>query len=634
MTSLLLLAALAVLPSDRMAMADRLFNRGDYARARTEYAALKGEATLAADELLYRLGECDRMLGKGVDARQHFGELLEKYPTSKHADNARLMRAMAGTEAEQKVELRALDSDRVAGPIRATALYRLGTLLQDADCLARAVKADPKGRYAAFANFHRAAILSKSTDPKVRREAVSTLLTIAFGKDSTLAEEALYLASVQSYGDRRYGEAATLFHRYMKGYPQGKHAVEARKMAAWSDYLAGKYADVLAVCGEGSTDDLAYLRAAATQASGESEAAVRLFRKYLEDYPEGKYRDSAELPLARLGFAVAEKEGNDAGLLENAQRAYRLSKSASDGLRLAWAYEKAGKGAEAAAQYAAVAKASPKTAEGAEALYRMALIDLRAEKWSPAELSLAEALASGQLGRRKASALYWRGVAALRLDHEAEAAGFLNEALSAGLSLDEAREARLILADFALKEGKTDEAKAAYAKLVAEGACDRMSAAKTLQVGKLLDGEAAKACARALVKSASPEWRQAGFALLGAQEEKAQSYAAAIDAYRQAAREKATVEDLALAVLRLGVLESRAGEWDAAEATLKRAVELNAADARARAEAYLALATNCVGKKDFKGARGYATVVTSLFDDKAICGEAEKILAAYPEEAK
>ena len=34
--------AIAVLPTDRLAMADRLFNRGRYADAETEYRALVG----------------------------------------------------------------------------------------------------------------------------------------------------------------------------------------------------------------------------------------------------------------------------------------------------------------------------------------------------------------------------------------------------------------------------------------------------------------------------------------------------------------------------------------------------------------------------------------------------------------
>ena len=121
--SALILAAIAVLPADRLAMADRLFNRGEYAAAKEEYAALRGEKSVPADELLYRLAECDRALGKSADARREYGELIEKYPTSERADRSRLMRALAGTPEERTSELKVLDSDRVASDIRAAPLY-------------------------------------------------------------------------------------------------------------------------------------------------------------------------------------------------------------------------------------------------------------------------------------------------------------------------------------------------------------------------------------------------------------------------------------------------------------------------------------------------------------------------------
>ena len=92
--SAFLLAAIAVIPADRLAMADRLFNRGEYAAARVEYAALSGEKSIPADEVIYRLAECDRALGKSAEARRGYGELLEKFPTSPRADRSRLMRAL------------------------------------------------------------------------------------------------------------------------------------------------------------------------------------------------------------------------------------------------------------------------------------------------------------------------------------------------------------------------------------------------------------------------------------------------------------------------------------------------------------------------------------------------------------
>ena len=631
----ILLAAVAVLPADRLAMADRLFNRGDYTAARAEYAALSGESSLARDEVLYRLAECDRALGRKADARREYGELLEKHPMSKRADRARLMRALSGSEQERIAELSVLDSDRVPNDIRAAALYYLGSAANDPDVLARSVRLDPKGKYASYAEFHRASILVKSSEPDVRRKAVELLLGVAFGKESQFSEEALYLAAVQSYNEKKYGEAASIFARYMRRYPSGKHAANVRTMTAWSNYLNGKFADAAALCGDGATDDFAYLRGACAYATGDSATAQRLLREYLERFPQGKYRANAELPLARMGFDSASSGGDGSAVIENAKRAYALSGLPGDSLRLAWAYESCGKAAEAEAQYAETAQKFPGTDDAAEALYRKAMADARAKKWSACELSLAEALSSGKNPRRKAQALYWRGVAALQLGHAEEGAEFLREALSLGLALDEQREARLLLADVALAGGKAEVARSEYAKLVREGACERMAASKIYAVGELLDGDEAKTCAETLIaKADSAEWKQAGSALLGSVAEKSGNFTLAVDSYRKAMEEKACVTDLARASLALGKLEAKAGEHERADKALRRAVELNAASPRARAEAYVALAQNAAASGDAESARRYATVVTSLFADAELCAEAEKILAANPEAGK
>lgn len=632
MTLGLLLAALSVLPADRLAMADRLFNRGDYAAADVEYRALVGEASIAADELAYRLAECARATGRADDAARHYAALVAKSPDSKYAGAARLQLALGATGDERLRRLAALDTDRIAPSVRAAALYHLGVARNDAEILRRCVAAEPKGRYAAYADLRRGSLLTHADDPATRRKGVEILLGIAFG-GSALADDALFLAASISYRERKYGEAGSLFRRYRKMFPKGAHAAEARTLSVWCDYTEGRYADAAAACGEGKTDDLAYVKACcAAQAEG-GETARALFRKYLDDYPEGRYRADAGLQLARLEFTAAVSADDTAKAVEAARRAAAAG-TAADALRLAWIYEKGGRRAEADAEYARIAKEHPKTDEAAQALYARAMAAARASDWAKAELLLAEALATGRLAAQRAGALYWRGVAAMRLGHAAEATGFLAEALKLGLGLDESREARLMIAEDDLKNGRAEAARAAYAQLVREGACTRMSAARIHAVGELLGGEEAATCAKALVAEKAPEWRQAGWTMLGRHEESRQSFTAAIDAYRKALAEPVKTESAAAAALALGKLECRAGEHAAAEETLKAAVTLNAGHPTARGEAYLALAQNALAKGDVRGARGYATVVTTLFSDPALVAAAEQVLKESPETKK
>ena len=630
MTAALLLAAVAVLPADRMAMADRLFNRGRYEDAAAEYRSLVGEKGVAEDELLFRLAECDRVAGRSEAARDGYKAIFGRFPDSRYASRARFMFAMGMQGNERRRLLLELDSDRVAADIRAAALYYLGSETSDLETLGRCVKLEPKGKYAPYASLKIGTKLTASNDPADRRKGVETLLGIAFGA-GPMAEEALYLAALQCYRDKKYGEAGSLFRRYRKMHSAGEHAAEARSMSVWCDFLQGRYADAAAACGDGETDDLAYVKAASAYALGENERALALFRKYLEDFPQGRYRADAELPIARIEFDAARKSQDVSRTVESAKRSFGLSKMASDQLRLAWAYEKAGKADAATAEYEEIAKNFQGSEEAAEALYRRAMIAASAGNWSGAELALAEALASGKLGKRQGEAFYWRGVAAMKLGHEAAGAGFLGQALKAGLGLDEAREAKLMLADHDYKSGRRDEARAAYAALVRDGACARMSASRIFAVGRFLGGAEGEICAKELVKGDAPEWRQTGWALLGECEEAREAYAAAISSYRKALAENARTEILATTTLRLGKLEFRAGEFDKAEETLKKSIGLNASDARARAEAYVALAKNAEGKGDAKSAVAYATAVVSLFDDKEMCAEANSILAAHPE---
>ncbi|MBR2713712.1 MAG: tetratricopeptide repeat protein [Kiritimatiellae bacterium] len=629
----LLALAITVLPSDRMAMADRLFNRGQHKEAEAEYRALVGAEGIAADEILFRLAECDRASGRSEAALKGYVELFTKYPDSSRAARARFLNAMGRSGLERRKLLAELDSDRVDLETRTAALYHLGSETSNPDLLAKCVKLAPKGTYAPYANLKYGTLLNESSDPAQRRKGLEVLLGVAFGTGD-LADEALYLAAIQCYREKKYGEAGSLFLRYRRRFPKGGHFEETRSMSAWCDFLQGRYADAAATCGAGGADDLDYIKAACAYSTGESETALRLFRKYLEDYPQGAYRANAELPIARIEFDAAQKTNDVSKTIETAKRGFALSKLAADQLRLAWAYEKAGKPADAAAEYAAIAKSFPGGEEAAEAMYRKAMIDARAGNWSAAELALAEAMASGKLGRRTAEATYWRGVAAMKLGHEVEGSGFLENAVAAGLGLDESREARLMVADFDYRSGRIDQAKTSYRKLVQEGACERMSAARILSVGKLLGGAEAETCAKALTKGDSAEWRQAGWALLGDCEAKREAYAAAIESYRKCLAENAKTESAAAAALALGKLESRAGEFDRADATLKTAVSLNTTDARARAEAYLALARNAGAKGDWKSAVAYATVVTSLFDDAEFCAEAKKIVEEHPEAAQ
>ena len=583
-------AALALAPADRLRMADRMFAKGLHAEAAREYAALRGEKTVSADDVAFRIAECDRLLGREKEALAAYESLLRK-------DLSKSMRAVA--------------------------LYRVACARNDAAMFLACEKADPAGRYADFARLKRALLLAKGERAEERREATGLFLELASSPKKSVAEEALYAAATLAYGDKRWNEAAILFGRLMKSYPDTPRADVSRVPRAWSAFLASRYTDCLIACGDDRSDDLSYLRGAALMALDRRDEGLEELAKYLEGHPQGRYRAAAEAPVQRARFDAAVKRGDWAAAVQAARLAAQASGSPSDALRLAWAHERAGAADEARAEYRRIAEKWPDDPAAGEALFANALADLRAGNWSAGDLALEEALKRFPRLPHRNEALYWRGVAAMRLGHEAEGVARLEEALKMGLTLDQTREANLLMADADARAGRDKAAAKRYASLLTAGAADRMAAAHLAAVVKLLSSAdewtAALAGARALAaRSGDPAFVQIAAAREGQALEGLARFDDAILAYRRAFAVKADTEEGAAAAVALGRLEYRKGDYNAAEKTLEDAISRNAGPEglKARAKAYRILADVCRAKGEALKAKGYETVLKELFNDE------------------
>ena len=572
-------------------MADKMFAKGLYAEAAREYAALKGEKTVSADDVAFRLAECDRLLGREKEALAAYDRLLLR-------DIPKAMRAVA--------------------------LYRVACDRNDIALFQECERTDPQGRYAVFARLKRALLLAKSRRPEARREATGLFLELAVSPEKSVAEEALYAAATLAYGDKRWNEAAILFGRLAKAYPGTPRAAAARVPRAWSAFLSGRHTDCLIACGEETgDDDLSYLRGAALMALDRREQGLAELANYLERHPQGRYRAAAETPVQRARFDAAVKRGDTAAAVQAAQLAAAASDAPADALRLAWAHERAGAADAARAAYRRVAERWPDDPAAGEALYANALADLRAGNWSAGDLALEEALKRFPKLPHRGEALYWRGVAAIRLGHEAEGVQRLDEALTLGLTLDQTREANLLIADADARAGRTAAAAKRYATLLAAGAADRLTAVHLAAVVRLLadhaEWEAAYAGARALAaRSGDPAFVQIAAAREGQAFEGLSRSDEALAAYRRAFAVTAETAEGAAAAVALGQLEYRKGDYDAAEKTLEDAIARNAGPEglKARAKAYRLLADVCRAKGEALKAKGYETVLKELFNDE------------------
>ena len=166
----------AVLPQDRLAFALQLSGRGLHADALNEYLALKGNKQVSQDEVLFRLGETYKILGRTAEAEKSFSELLSSTPQSQYADAARLSRALLTQGERRLADLRALDRNEVSPKIRSTVLYYLGESAEAAkdtktamDYYSKVVKIGGTNRVANLALFRQSSIWSKSKNPVDRK---------------------------------------------------------------------------------------------------------------------------------------------------------------------------------------------------------------------------------------------------------------------------------------------------------------------------------------------------------------------------------------------------------------------------------------------------------------------------------
>lgn len=583
-------STLALAPADRLQMADKMFAKGLYADAIAEYTALKGEKSISSDDLSFRMAECNRIMGREKEALAAYDSLLTR---------------------------------DIPKSMRAVVLYRLACAKNDVSLFLECEQTDPSGRYAAFARLKRAILLAKSEKIPERREATGIFLELSMSSEKSIAEEALYAAATIAYGDKRWNEAAILFSRLRKNYPESARAKAAVVPFAWSAFLAGRYTECVSACDDSRQDDLFYLRAASLMALDRKEQGLAELERYLEAHPRGRYRASAETPVQRARFDAAVKKGDMTAAVQAAKLASASSGTASDALRLAWAHEKAGATEKASAEYRRITSKWPDDPATGEALFANALIELRAGNWNAGDLALDEALRRFPKLSRRNEALYWRGVAAMRLGHDKEGVARLEEALKAGLSLDQTREANLLIADVDARSGKTEEAAKRYSKLISSGAADRMAAAHLASVVKLLserfDWDAVLVGARALsARSQDPVFVQIATAREGQALEGLSRFDDAIESYRKALSVKAETEEGAAASLALGQLEYRKGEFDAAEKTLADSIARNSGPEgmKARAAAYRILADVARAKGDSLKAKGYETVLKELFGEE------------------
>ncbi len=465
---LVLLAAVAVLPAaaqlasalpaDRLALANQLAKRGLHAEALREYEAIRNEKSVPRDEVLFRLGESYRNVGRSADALACYAALVANHPQSRYVDYARLNRALLKDGTARLEELKLLDHVGAPELIRATALYYLGeAAAQNKDLKAavswydKSASVSPSNEVARLSRLRSAAILAASDDSKDRRRAQATYLDLAASPDPQLAEEALYFSGMLSYREGRYAEAAQLFRRLAARFPNGARTRESTLFAAWANQLSGRYTEALGLAAplrDAGNEDAAYLVAAALRGLERRVDALQAYDRALAAYPNGRHADSEWFErlslLAATGAharvleelakrpdppprtaARAWNYGCEAAIAAtNFPRAIEFArlvaarddvKLAQNALhRLAWLYERTADWPSAAQTYRKLAQQWPDAPVAAQALYFAGAAEVSAGRPDQARADWTELLVRHPDSPYAGEALYARATVELR----------------------------------------------------------------------------------------------------------------------------------------------------------------------------------------------------------------------------
>ena len=448
----------SALPADRLALANRLAKMGLHADALKEYEAIRNEKSVPRDEVLFRLGEAYKNVGRKNDALACYATLVTNHPQSRFVDNARLNRAMLREGAARLAELRELDHVGAPEQVRQMALYWLGEAAQEMKDRKGAVgwfekcaSIAPTNRVAHLSRLRSASILKDSADAADRRRAQSIYLDLAAGPNAAFAEEALYHSGLLSYKETRYAEAARLFRRLTDRFPQSKFAQEVALYAAWANYLSGRFTEALALAvplRDAGDEDAAYLVASSLRYLERRADALDAYAAALKAFPNGRHADIEWFERLAVLAAGGENQvvldelarrpdppaktaarawsyGCEAAIaVTNYPRAIEFArlvalredeKLAQSALhRLAWLYEKTRDWPRAAQAYRALVKKWPTASVAAQALYLAGAAEASAGRPDQARADWTTLLSCYPESPYAAEALYARAMDEVR----------------------------------------------------------------------------------------------------------------------------------------------------------------------------------------------------------------------------
>lgn len=353
--------------------AESLYELGRHDDAREHYGRVKeGEFQDAA---LRGLGFVAAARGDHAEAAREFGRLLERFPQSRYAGEARLHRGIhllkSGDGEAARTALReAAEGGAEGGFWLGRAQLEAGDAKGALEAFDRALRANPSEELAGRIHVARgdalfalgredeaaAAYQKAGSDYALHSAAVAKLnagepaeaLRLARAiaeREGPYRVDAALVVGEALFQQEEYGPAEAAFAVVARD-GETEERSRARARVGWCRYLAGDhaaaseaFADVVADFPRSKeAEEASFMSARAAEAAEDPERARRGYRRYLERFPEGANRVEATFRLARFeGGKDAERrylavirDGGEAALATSAH--YELAElQAADG---------------------------------------------------------------------------------------------------------------------------------------------------------------------------------------------------------------------------------------------------------------------------------------------------------------
>lgn len=426
-------------PGEQMQFADGLYTRGLYDLAIKEYVQIVSTAPTFEhmDQVLYRIGECYRMLKQAAPADLFYKRTIREYAQSPYAAKAEYRRAELFVANNQYADaaglFAALIERKPPEDVLAGAWYNLGFCRARLDQGAEAEKAYrevlakfPTAPYASLAalelaerrraagagaeelrGFYEAA-LKHPASPEVGAEAALRLADLAFRA-----------------GD--YAASSLAYERLLRAYAASPQAAASRLQAMWSYYHTGRFADGLALATAAlkepeppaHMDEYLYLMAHFQRQLLDAAAASETYTRLLREFPESPLAATAAYEKALMAF----KAGDFKGAVEQAAAIVPPTDAMREDLHwlLAESYTALNDQPHAIQYYRLIVDAAGDARRAPDALYRLGRLLQDRKDWAEASAMfrrLAEKFPKNELA---AQALYASGFCQAKLDQFREA---------------------------------------------------------------------------------------------------------------------------------------------------------------------------------------------------------------------